>query len=76
MRELGGLKKFGNRSPDGLLPVRQDVDSLYGPRTISGEDSYVPHEINVSSVIPFPPQAPAAVARLTLSRLQAHRRVS
>lgn len=53
------------------LPVLWDADFLYGPRTVSGEDSYVLCEINVSSVIPFPPQAPAAVTRLTVSRLQA-----
>ena len=58
------------------LPALWDADFLYGPRTASGEDSYVLCEINVSSVIPFPPQAPAAVARLTLSRLQAHGRAS
>jgi len=56
----------------GSLPVLWDADFLYGPRTASGEDTHVLCEINVSSVIPFPPQAPAAVACLTLSRLQAH----
>ncbi len=53
------------------LPVLWDADFLYGPRITSGEDSYVLCEINVSSVSPFPPQAPAQVAKLTLSRLQA-----
>jgi hypothetical protein len=48
-----------------------DADFLYGPRTASGDDTYVLCEINVSSVIPFPEQAPAAVARLVLARLQA-----
>jgi hypothetical protein len=53
------------------LPVLWDADFLYGPRTASGDDTYVLCEINVSSVIPFPEQAPAAVARLGLARLRA-----
>jgi hypothetical protein len=55
------------------LPVLWDADFLYGPRTMGGDDTYVLCEINVSSVIPFPEQVPAAVARLTLSRLQTWR---
>ena len=31
------------------LPIIWDADFLYGPRTASGEDSYVLCEINVSS---------------------------
>ena len=38
----------------------------------SGEDSYVLCEINVSSVFAIPDQAPAAIAQLTLKRLQAN----
>ena len=56
------------------LPVLWDADFLYGPRTASGDDTYVLCEINVSSVIPFPAEAPAEVARLALARLQASRR--
>jgi hypothetical protein len=56
------------------LPVLWDADFLYGPRTASGEDSYVLCEINVSAVSPFPPQAPAEVAKLTLSRLELSKR--
>jgi hypothetical protein len=52
------------------LPIIWDADFLYGPRTASGEDSYVLCEINVSSVFAIPDQAPAAIARLTLSRLR------
>jgi glutathione synthase/RimK-type ligase-like ATP-grasp enzyme len=52
------------------LPIIWDADFLYGPRTASGEDTYVLCEINVSSVFAIPDQAPAAVARLTLSRLR------
>jgi hypothetical protein len=53
------------------LPVLWDADFLYGPRTASGDDTYVLCEINVSSVIPFPEQAPTVVARSVLVRLQA-----
>jgi hypothetical protein len=52
------------------LPIIWDADFLYGPRTESGEDTYVLCEINVSSVFAVPEQAPAAIARLTLSRLR------
>ena len=53
------------------LPVIWDADFLYGPSTASGEDTYVLCEINVSSVYPFPGQAPAAIARLALDRVRA-----
>jgi hypothetical protein len=52
------------------LPIVWDADFLYGPRTASGEDSYVLCEINVSSVFAIPDEAPAAIARLALSRLR------
>jgi len=52
------------------LPIIWDADFLYGPRTASAEDSYVLCEINVSSVFAIPDQAPAAIARLALSRLR------
>jgi glutathione synthase/RimK-type ligase-like ATP-grasp enzyme len=55
------------------LPIIWDADFLYGPRTASGEDTYVLCEINVSSVFATPDQAPAAIARLTLSRLRGAR---
>ncbi len=51
------------------LPIIWDADFLYGPRTASGEDTYVLCEINVSSVFAIPEQAPAEIARLTLTRL-------
>ena len=51
------------------LPIIWDADFLYGPRTASGEDSYVLCEINVSSVFPIPDQAPSAIARRVLERL-------
>jgi hypothetical protein len=52
------------------LPIIWDADFLYGPRSAPGEDSYVLCEINVSSVFAIPDQAPAAIARLTLERLE------
>ena len=52
------------------LPIIWDADFLYGPRTAAGEDTYVLCEINVSSVFPFPEQAPAAIARLAMARLR------
>ena len=55
------------------LPIIWDADFLYGPRTGSGEDSYVLCEINVSSVFAIPDQAPAAIAQLTLRRLRSAR---
>jgi len=56
------------------LPVIWDADFLYGPRTASGEDTYVLCEINASSCFAIPDEAPAAIARLTLARLRLSRR--
>jgi hypothetical protein len=53
----------------GTLPILWDADFLYGPRSETGEDTYVLCEINVSSVAPFPEQAPAEIARLVKVRL-------
>lgn len=53
------------------LPIIWDADFLYGPRTASGEDSYVLCEINVSSCFALPDEAPAAIARLALIRCRA-----
>ncbi|MGP0002068.1 MAG: Cj0069 family protein [Acetobacteraceae bacterium] len=47
------------------LPIIWDADFLYGP----GEDDFVLCEINVSSVMPIPDQAPREIARLTRDRL-------
>jgi hypothetical protein len=58
-----------------LLPIIWDADFLYGPRTPSGEDSYVLCEINVSSVFAIPDQAPAAIAHLASKRLQSGRKM-
>jgi hypothetical protein len=56
------------------LPIIWDADFLYGPRAASGEDTYVLCEINVSSVFPFPEQAPREIARRALARCAASRR--
>jgi hypothetical protein len=55
------------------LPIIWDADFLYGPRDASGHDTYVLCEINVSSVFPFPEQAPSEIARLALARLQSRK---
>jgi hypothetical protein len=52
------------------LPIIWDVDFLYGPRTATGEDTYVLCEINVSCVFAIPEEAPAAIACLVLERVQ------
>jgi hypothetical protein len=57
------------------LPVIWDADFLYGPKTATGDDTYVLCEINVSAVWPFPPMAAPAVASAALDRTQAARRI-
>jgi hypothetical protein len=56
------------------LPIIWDADFLYGPRTASGNDTYVLCEINVSSVFAIPDQAPAEIARLVAAHLKDHGR--
>jgi hypothetical protein len=51
------------------LPFLWDADFLHGSRTADGVDTYVLCEINVSSVLPFPPRAPAALAAAVRRRL-------
>ena len=53
----------------GDLPLIWDADFMYGPKTATGDDTYVLCEINISAVFPFPdsafePLADAVVARL------------
>jgi len=62
MMQLFGLTR-------DTMPIIWDADFLYGPRTPDGVDTYVLCEINVSSVMPIPDQAPAAIARLAKERL-------
>jgi Domain of unknown function (DUF6815) len=56
------------------LPILWDCDFLLGPKTGTGEDSYVLCEINVSCVSPFPDSAVVPVAEATLARARAARR--
>jgi hypothetical protein len=56
-------------TPD-QLPILWDCDFLLGPKTASGEDSYVLCEINVSSVAPFPESAPSFIADALRARLR------
>src|SRR5690348_7015773 len=62
MMQLFGLTR-------DVMPIIWDADFLYGPRVSDGADTYVLCEINVSSVMPIPDQAPAAIARLAKERL-------
>jgi hypothetical protein len=62
MMQLLGIERHA-------MPIIWDADFLFGPRTAAGEDSYVLCEINVSSVMPIPDQAPAEIARLAKKRL-------
>jgi uncharacterized protein DUF6815 len=56
------------------LPLIWDADFLYGPKSHSGDETYVLCEINVSSVFPIPDNAPGEVARLAESRLKVRKR--
>ncbi len=52
------------------LPVIWDADFLFGPKTASGEDSYVLCEINASSTFAFPEHAMPVVAEAALARIR------
>ena len=52
------------------LPVIWDADFLYGPKTSSGDDTYVLCEINASSTFAFPEHAMPTVARAAIKRIQ------
>jgi len=52
------------------LPVIWDADFLYGPKTSTGDDTYVLCEINVSSTFAFPEHAMPSVAEAALQRIQ------
>ena len=62
LRELVGIN-------ESELPLLWDADFLYGPRADTGADTYILCEINVSSVLPFPDQAPKQLARALEARL-------
>ena len=51
------------------LPALWDADFLYGPKSASGEDTYVLCEISVSAVSPFPDEALVPLAEEVARRL-------
>jgi hypothetical protein len=63
------MRQLLDIGPDAL-PVIWDADFLYGPKTATGEDTYVLCEINVSSVYPFPDEALEPLAQETRKRLR------
>jgi hypothetical protein len=70
----GMTRLLGLTSTD--LPALWDVDLLIAdprPDAVDGEQRFVLCEINASSVIPFPPEAPAAVANHVLESLSMRR---
>jgi hypothetical protein len=64
LQELLGLETTS-------LPVIWDADFLYGPKTASGDDTYVLCEINASSTFAFPEHAMPTVARAAIERIRA-----
>jgi hypothetical protein len=52
------------------LPALWDADFLYGPESPDGNDTHILCEINASSVIPFPPDAPVELAHATLAAVR------
>ena len=64
----------GLRARTGLsrpeLPILWDADFLYGDPTVDGDDTYMLCEINASSVLPFPPGVPHALAEAVAARLR------
>jgi hypothetical protein len=49
------------------LPVIWDADFLYGPKTATGDDTYVLCEINVSAVWPYPEMANRKLAEAAVA---------
>lgn len=54
----------------GDLPMIWDADFMLGLAQADGKDSYMLGEINVSSVHPYPDEAPSEIARRVADRLQ------
>ena len=52
------------------LPAIWDADFMLGPVLPDGSDTYVLGEINVSSVHPYPAEAPSEIARRVADRLK------
>ena len=57
----------------GSLPALWDADFLYGPKTLTGEDSFVLCEVNISAVLPFPDATLAPLAECVASYVRANR---
>jgi hypothetical protein len=55
------------------LPAIWDADFLLGPKTASGEDTYVLCEINISSVFPVPDETFAPMAEVAVKAALAAR---
>jgi hypothetical protein len=55
------------------LPVIWDADFLLGPKTATGEDTYVLCEINASSTFAFPEHAMPGVAEAALAQIAGRR---
>ena len=55
------------------MPVIWDADFLYGPKTATGEDTYVLCEINVSAVWPYPETANRKLAEAAVAAMIATR---
>ena len=51
------------------LPAIWDADFLYGPKSASGDDTFVLCEINASSTFSFPEHAMPTVAEAALDRI-------
>jgi hypothetical protein len=49
------------------MPAIWDADFLYGPKTATGEDTYVLCEINVSAVWPYPDMANPKLAEVAVA---------
>lgn len=58
---------------ESSLPALWDADFLFGPKTASGEDTFVLCEINASCITPFPPEAPAKIADRAATMLASSR---
>jgi hypothetical protein len=50
------------------LPLIWDADFLYGPKSESGDDSYVLCEINTSCAWPYPPRAHRPIANVAIGK--------
>ena len=69
---MSGSRAFvrGQVSVGPELPILWDADFLYGDPTVDGDDTYMLCEINASSVLPFPPGVPHALAEAVAARLR------